>query len=214
MALDLFDINKTISDQDKKNLNIQEAVYLGASIFAKRPVPEIIPTELFRYEIKIKKDEDGKLSAETIRVNRLKDSRRRESKYSLLFPLFVNALENQVVTPVLYTAKYKVYPDYSTLEENKIVDFDSLVKDEDTVPLLFVDRESYFRFNEKDSDVYTTYSINPFIIVDATKEDEKTVYYYSLDDSLFATDILKRYYDKLNTVSMYGLKNLFQTEEV
>ena len=51
-------------------------------------------------------------------------------------------------------------------------------------------------------------------MVDATKEDEKTVYYYSLDDSLFAADILKRYYDKLNTVSMYGLKNLFQTEEI
>lgn len=53
--LNLYD-DGTITEYDKQNLTVEEIASIAASNYANKPVPEIIPSTIFRYEFKITKD--------------------------------------------------------------------------------------------------------------------------------------------------------------
>lgn len=53
--LNLYD-DGTITEYDKKNLTVEEIASIAASNYANKPVPEIIPSTIFRYEFEITDD--------------------------------------------------------------------------------------------------------------------------------------------------------------
>ena len=131
--MELYD-NGRMSEMDKEQLTIQEAVFLAISNYVDDPVENIIPTTVFKYIL----DKDLTRIKE---IQHLRDCEKSRQDYEYLWPCFVDVTNN--------ASNKKLYRKFIMATSG--LDDDSKIFKFEYINLAFVDRTRNFN------------SLNPFI---------------------------------------------------